>query len=92
MTAGEHPFALKNLKEENLSLIVIALLDGHTFQDLVDRISEQGTNWPDWLGRKRTRFVAFDKGESTGEEIISLDIRREGEYVITIYNGSNETF
>ena len=96
LQAGEHSFIFNNLTEDNQSLKVDLLLDGHTFQDLVDRINEagpewdfNGTNFPDWLGGN-ARFVAFEKGESAGEEIITFRITRDGDYAISVYNTSTE--
>jgi len=99
LTVGEHPFVVKKQTEDNFSIIIADLLDGHTFQDLENRIKEQGhvwdesgSNWPDWFdARGNIRFVAFEKDDSKGEERITLYIQREGTYAIAIYNTSDET-
>lgn len=95
LTVGEHPFVVKNLTEENVSLRIGRLLEDHSFQDFVDNIEEQGPGRnfePDWISCCDARFVASEKGESEDEEIITLGIRNEGEHAIYIFETVEESF
>lgn len=98
LTVGEQLFIVRNSTEEDLSLLVSLLLDGHTHQDLVDRVNELGSkidfdgpNWPDFLGVSGT-FAGFEKGESAGEELITLRIMREGDYASSLYDAFTGNF
>jgi hypothetical protein len=100
LKTGENQFVLINLSDEdNLSLLAEPLLEGHTYQDLVEwagesgiEISESGSDWPDWVGFDNSRLVAYEKDESTGEEIYTFDLKKEGPYYITVINNSTSIF
>jgi len=99
LTIGEYQFIVKNLTEDNLSLIINRIEEGHTYQELEDRVNEEehkfpalGTNWPDWMKSNTTDFVAFEKDEATSNELTTWRIRREGDHALAIYNTSDETY
>jgi hypothetical protein len=84
LTVGDHPFVVKNLTEDNISMQIGRLLDDHSFQDFVNNIDDQApgrTFQPDWVSCC-ARFVATEKGESADEEIITLGIKDDGEHAI----------
>jgi len=98
LTVGEYQFIVKNLTEDNLSLVIHRIEEGHTYQELEDRVKEEehkfperGTNWPDWMLGYTTRFVTFEKDQTTGNELTTWEISREGDHALGIYNTSNET-
>lgn len=94
LEVGEHPFVVKNLTEDNISMQIARILDDHSFQDFVNNIDAQGPERnaePDWLSCCETRFVATEKGESADEEINTLGIKNEGEHAIYVWNLSNES-
>ena len=99
LTVGEHQFAVKNLSDGNLSMIISRIEERHTYQDLEDRIDEeehkfpeQGSNWPDWVDQNATRFVTFEKDQTTGDELYTLEIRKEGDHALTVYNNADQTW
>ena len=93
---GENQFIFKNLTEDNVSLVVDPIRDGHSYQDVVDWAGESGKDthptgrdWPDWLDWGTSTLVAIEKDESTGEELITLDFWvRGGAYHISVVNTS----
>lgn len=98
LTVGEYQFIVKNLIGENLSLQIFRIKEGHTYQEFEDRAEEEGhkftvlgTNFPDWLETHTTRFVTFEKEETTGDELTTYEVEREGDHALSIYNTSNET-
>ena len=98
LAIGVQPFIFKNTTEKNMTLGVNQLLDGHTYQDLVDRANQQGSksdfdgsDSPEWLNFNATAFVGYEKGESAGEEIITLSVKTIGDYAINLYDSATET-
>ena len=101
MHNGENQFILKNLTEDTVGLLVDPLNEGYTFQDLADWVDETGgkfsmnvgSTWPDAVDSSSTsKFVAFEKDQSTGDEMITLRITREGPFHISVINSSTMTF
>ena len=99
LTIGEYQFIVKNLIGDNLSLVIHRIEEGHTYQELEDRVEEEGhkfpergTNWPDWMLGYTTRFVTFEKDQATGNELTTWEISREGDHALGIYNTSDVTY
>ena len=98
LAVGEQPIILKNTTEKNLTLGFNQFLDGHTYQDLVDHLNQlggkadiSGSDRPDWVNFRATSFMGYEKGETTGEEIITLYIKNEGDHGIELYEIATET-
>jgi len=85
LPVGEYDFILKDLSEENVRLWVSLLLDGKTFQDLVDLHEwESGVHWdkPSWV--KRADMIR------RGDQVFTFILKKEGEYAI--YLGTSQPF
>jgi hypothetical protein len=98
LTAGEHQFAVKNLSDGNLSLIIFLIEEGYTYQDVVNKVEEDehkspntGQNWADWWSDKYSRFVTYEIDQTTGDELYTWEMRKEGDYALTVYNNAEET-
>lgn len=98
LAVGVQPFIFINSTEKTLSFNVNQLLDGHTYQDLVDRINQQGSkldsggaDTPEWFSMDVVVFVGIEKDETTGDETISLRIKKEGDYAIYLYDALQQT-
>lgn len=96
--SGTNQFIVKNLTEDNYSLWVFRLRDGHTYQEVFDsyqgnEVAPTGVDIPDWLDFNAVSFVALEKDESTGEETITLHLKQEGDFATVFCSqGSTTTF
>jgi len=87
LPTGEHSFLLKDLSGQRQVLYVSHLLDGKTFQDMLDLQSEPG-EWypkPSWVihpGRRPTERIA------EGEHLYTFVLNKEGEHSIELYASS----
>jgi hypothetical protein len=82
---GRYSFVLKNLSEEDASLLIFRLPDGKAFQDLLDLQSEPG-EWvskPDWAIDAVETGVAWYKED--GGEVHTYMFINEGEYALVIW-------
>lgn len=81
---GNHSVVLKDLSEQKASLYVSRLVDGKTFQDLLDEQGEPGKYIQEisWLITAREPGVAWDRAD--GGEIHTYDLTNEGEHVLYI--------
>lgn len=98
LTVGEHQIAVKNLIDGNLSVLIFRIEEGHTFKEVENKVDEDGhkfpitaTNWADWWDNNPSRFVTYEKDQTTGDELTTWEMRKEGNYALNIYNTSNET-
>ena len=94
---GTNQFIVKNLTEDNFSLRVYRLRDGHTYQDVIDRfqgneVAATGVDFPDWIDADAVSFVAHEKDESTGEETITVHLQREGDFATIFCIQETATF
>ena len=84
LPTGDHKFVLKDLSEQNQVLYVSLLLDGKTYQDLLDLQSEPGEYYP------KPSWVVHTKGgmrrNAKGEHVWTYSLDIEGEHAI--YLGS----
>ena len=81
LPTGEHSFLLKDLSGQRQVLYVGHLLDGKTFQDLLDRQSEPGeyvpkVSWVIHAGKIGTERIA------EGELVYTFSLNKEGEHAI----------
>ncbi len=83
LPVGEHQFILKNLSGQTVDLWVSHLLDGKTFQDMLDLQSEPGEYVPppSWVVLAIKRGTEWN--ESKGEKVYTFLVE-EGENVIDI--------
>lgn len=98
LTVGEYQFIVKNLTDSNLSVLIFRIEEGHTYQDVKNKVDEDGhklpfigTNWADWWDTNLSRFVTYEKDQTTGDELTTWEMGKEGNYALNIYNSSNET-
>ena len=98
LTVGKHQFALKDLSDGNLSIKIFRLDEGYTFQDVVNKVDEDehkmpvsSTTWADWWDDNHSRFVTYEINEKTGDELYTWEMRKEGNYALTIINNAEET-
>jgi len=87
LPTGEHSFLVKDLSGQGQYLYVSRLLDGKTFQDLLDLQSEPGEyvpkpSWVIWQGRRPTERIA------EGEHLYTFVLNKEGEHSIELYVSS----
>jgi hypothetical protein len=77
---GDYSFLLNNTSDSRVKLVVGQLLDGHSFQDLVDLQTEPGDNFmiEPWMSKPfyytkdhRIYFVSLDEA---GEHVISISV------------------
>lgn len=82
---GERPIILNDLSDMNMRLFVSRLIDGKTFQDLLDLQSEPGELYPapSWVVDAQ-KYSASDSEDS----IYVLD--EPGEYALYVYSLSPE--
>ena len=83
LPVGEHQFVLRDLSENNplFGLWLGHLLDGHTYQDVLDLQSEPGEYYPkpSWLVHPRQKLV----GQTWPiDKVYTFYIENEGEYGI----------
>jgi hypothetical protein len=87
---GELSFVLKDLSEEmNVHLTVTRLLDGKTFQDLLDLQGEPGKfppQRPSWIDTPT--LLGRTWNESIGGVVYTYSLNKEGEYVILVSGSS----
>ena len=78
---GDYSFLLNNTSDSRVKLVVGQLLDGHTFQDLVDLQTEPGDNFmiESWMSKPfyytkdhKIYFVSLD--EAGDEHVISISV------------------
>ena len=81
---GDHSFVLNDLSEMNAELWVLRLLDGKTFQDLLDERGEPGMWWPQpgWVGY--ARHAGGPLKNANGGEVWTYLVDIEGDYVIMV--------
>ena len=87
LPTGEHSFLLKDLSGQGQYLYVSRLLDGKTFQDVLDLQSEPGVYYPkpSWVvyaPRRPTERIA------EGEHVYTFILNKEGEYAIYLGTSS----
>ena len=84
LPTGDHSFAYKNLSEDNIDLWVGRILDGKTYQDMLNLQSEPGEfiPQPSWTVHQRQLGKAWN--ESIGGEIYTFDLNNEGEHYIVV--------
>jgi hypothetical protein len=80
---GEYSFVYKDLSEENVPFWVARLLDGRTFQDLLDLQSEPGEYYP------KPSWTVYPSGSWTWNESIdagvyTFSLDKEGEYATAV--------
>jgi hypothetical protein len=83
VSVGEYSILLKNLSDEKLALWTGLILDGHTYQDLLDLQSEPGKSFrtPDWIIHPISTGIRV---EPNGDKVYSWLLNDPGEYVIDI--------
>lgn len=83
VSAGEYSILLKNLSNEELGLWTGLILDGHTYQDLLDLQSEPGKYYrkPEWLVYP-TKTGFWD--EPNDDKVYTFLFSEAGEYVIDV--------
>ena len=81
---GEHSFFFKDLSGQNQVLYVSHLLDGHTFQDLLDLQSEPGEYYPRPGWAVHARNLGIEWNESVGAQVYTFSIDYDGEHSIHI--------
>ena len=76
---GDYSFRLINSSESRIKLMVTQLLDGHTFQDLVDLQTEPGDNYmiEPWMSKpfyytKDHKIYIVSLDEAGDEHVISI--------------------
>ena len=77
---GDYSFLLNNTSDSRVKLVVGQLLDGHTFQDLVDLQTEPGDNFmiESWMSKpfyytKDHKIYTVSLDEA-GEHVISISV------------------
>ena len=83
LPTGEHSFLVKDLSGQRLLLYVSRLVDGKTFQDMLDLQSEPGEYYskPSWViypGRTSERIAE-------GEDLFTFSLDKEGEHAIYLF-------
>jgi hypothetical protein len=86
---GDVSFVLLNPNRGTQNLYVSYLLDGHTFQDLIDFQGRPGRYWPkpDWVEYARAIAGRFDE---LRKELVRTYSLEEGD--LTIYVGGSDPF
>ena len=84
LPTGDHKFVLKDLSEQNQVLYVSLLLDGKTYQDLLDLQSEPGEYYP--KPRWSVHTTGGMRRNAKGENVYTFSLDIEGEHAI--YLGS----
>lgn len=86
---GDHSFLFKDMTEEEMVLYVYRIVDGHTFQDMVDAQSEPGdlTPYPDWVRQQPLVDQTWD--EALGGEVHTFGLEKEGTYAILLLSRKN---
>jgi hypothetical protein len=85
--AGDNSFHVRNLTDQkNLALYVGVLLDGHTYQDAVDRQPRPGMyiSKPDWIERAKRNSVARPTDLPDDIRHYSFPLE-EGDHVLYFY-------
>lgn len=81
LPVGEHQFVLRDLSENNPEFIltILHLIDGHTYQDLLDLQSEPGVDspHPDWARYIERKLVG---GKWPNDKVYIISFEKEGEY------------
>ena len=82
LPTGEHSFLLKDLSGQAQVLYVPHLLDGKTFQDMVDLQSEPGVYYPkpSWC----IHAEATREWIAEGEDLYTFYLNKEGEHAILL--------
>jgi hypothetical protein len=82
LPTGDHSFVLKDLSGQNQVLYVSHLLDGKTYQDLLDLQSEPGeyVPKPSWV----VRAARGIRRNAKGERVYTFSLDKEGEHAIYI--------
>jgi hypothetical protein len=85
LPVGEHQFVLRNLSDQFQSLWVSHILDGHTYQDLLDMQSEPGVYFPgpSWIALPFRNFV---KQNEPSDFVYTFYLKKEGGWVIVAEN------
>ena len=84
LPTGNNTFVLKDLSGQYHELYVSILLDGHTYQDVLDLQSEPGEYVPKPRWVVHTLKIERAWNESNGEEVYTFRFYREGEHAIYI--------
>jgi hypothetical protein len=82
LPAGEHTFVLYDLDKQIANLAVSRLVQGKTFQDMLDKQDEPGEDfaWPSWARAAILR--AAPSKEADGGEVRVFFLKNEGEYAM----------
>jgi hypothetical protein len=89
---GDYSFALKDLSDENVDFSLARLLDGKTFQDMLDLQIEPGEfiTSPSWTVNPIA--LGFTWHESIGGKVYTFSLNKEGEYVTGVWSPSSISY
>jgi len=87
LPTGDHSFVLKDLSEQYQALYVSRLLNGKTYQGLLDLQSEPGEYYPQpsWVVHKGSKGM---RRNAKGEKVYTFSLDKEGKHAIYIGSSS----